>query len=169
MTRSSSENYYEVLGCEPTDSTDRIKKSYQSLILKYHPDKQNHENSDNDEKTDEATKIKRFHEIDFAWKILRDPDKRKQYDAEMQQQRFNGEPIVHERLHCTEFEFDPESKLCVYPCRCGGVFVLPEEFSPAAETTNESNPTNNSYDNEADDIYIECDECSFVLQLITRS
>lgn len=166
MIRTSSGNHYEVLGCQPTDSTASIKKSYQSLILKYHPDKQNHGDSGNDETATAATGIKRFQEIDFAWKILRDPEKRKQYDAEMQQQRFNGEPIVHERLHCNEFEFDSESKLYVYPCRCGGVFLLPEEFSPTADAENESNPKYNSNNNEEDDIYIECDECSFVLQLL---
>lgn len=166
MMRPSLGNYYTVLGCQPTDSIVSIKQSYQSLILKYHPDKQNNGNGGNDETTDKATRIKRFQEIDFAWKILRDPEKRKQYDAEMQQQRFNAEPIVHERLYCTEFEFDSGSQLYVYPCRCGGVFVLPEEFSPTAEVGNVSNPRTNSSNDEKDDIYIECDECSFVLQLL---
>lgn len=167
MTMPSSGNYYEVLGCQSTDSIASIKKSYQSLILKYHPDKQSQKDGDNDETTNEAIRMQRFQEIDFAWKILRDPEKRKQYDAEMQQQRFNGEPIVHERLHCTEFEFDTESQLYEYPCRCGGAFVLPEEFSPTNEASNESKPRNISNNDDEDHIYIECDECSFVLQLLS--
>lgn len=167
MTQLPLKNCYEILNCQPTDSIESIKKSYQTMILKYHPDKQN--DSRHSEDTSEAERIRRFQEIDTAWKMLRDPEKRKQYDAEMNQKRFNDEPIVHEKVKRNDFQFDNESLLYVYPCRCGGVFVLPEDFqsnSPNESRNNlESSDVHN--DEDDDDIYIECDECSFVVQLLS--
>jgi DnaJ like chaperone protein len=44
-TQNSNENKapvqreYEILGCKPSDNTDKIKRSYRELVSKYHPDK----------------------------------------------------------------------------------------------------------------------------------
>lgn len=156
MEKSEHMNYYEILNCQPTDSIDVIKKSYQALILKYHPDKQD-SNSQHDDN------IERFHEIDEAWKVLRDMEKRKQYDAETQQHRFNEVPIIHEKIYRNDFEFDSQTQIYSYPCRCGGLFVLPDEYQENALKSN-SDRENELSDNE--EIYIECDECSFVIQLL---
>lgn len=50
----------------------QIKKAYRKLSLKYHPDKQKHEN--------DAEKM--FHKIARAYEVLSDPDKRQIYDLE---------------------------------------------------------------------------------------
>jgi molecular chaperone DnaJ len=62
-------DYYEVLGVDRNASSDDIKKAYRKLALKYHPDK-NHDTK--------ATEI--FREINEAYSVLSDPDKRSQYD-----------------------------------------------------------------------------------------
>jgi DnaJ-class molecular chaperone len=62
-------NYYEILGVQPNASDVDIKKAYRTLSLKYHPDR----NSDPDASS-------KFQEINNAYEVLSDPDKRKQFD-----------------------------------------------------------------------------------------
>ncbi len=62
---------YKTLGVERKASDDEIKKAYRKLARQYHPDT-NH----GDEKSEE-----RFKEIQGAYAILSDPEKRKQYDS----------------------------------------------------------------------------------------
>ena len=67
MTRK---DYYEILGV-PRDATqEQIKKAYRELALKYHPDR-----NPGDKEAEE-----RFKEINEAYQVLSDPEKRAQYD-----------------------------------------------------------------------------------------
>lgn len=59
--------YYELLNVDINCTIDEIKKSYKSLALKYHPDK----NPDGGDK---------FKLITMAYETLKDPEKRKIYD-----------------------------------------------------------------------------------------
>lgn len=63
------EDYYKILGIQKNASQSDIKKAYQQLILKYHPDK----NSGKD-----AEEMSR--KVNQAYKILRDPEERRKYD-----------------------------------------------------------------------------------------
>lgn len=63
-------NYYEVLGLRPGASQDEIKKSFRSLALKYHPDKN---------KGSEESKQK-FMKIVEAYEVLSDEQSRRKYD-----------------------------------------------------------------------------------------
>jgi len=64
-------DYYKTLGVEKKASADDIKKAYRRLARKYHPD------VNPGDKAAEA----RFKEINEAYEVLSDPDKRKQYDT----------------------------------------------------------------------------------------
>ncbi len=63
-------DYYKVLGVKRDSSLEEIKKAYRKLALKYHPDRT---------KGDKAAEEK-FKEINEAYAVLSNPEKRKQYD-----------------------------------------------------------------------------------------
>ena len=63
-------NYYEVLGVSHEASDEDIKKAYRKLVFEHHPDRNPHK-KDADE---------RIREINVAYEIVGDPDKRKSYD-----------------------------------------------------------------------------------------
>jgi len=61
-----SKDYYQILGISRDASPDEIKKAYRKLAHKYHPDKGGDE--------------KKFKEINEAYQILSDKEKKSQYD-----------------------------------------------------------------------------------------
>jgi curved DNA-binding protein len=66
-----AKDYYKILGVPRNASDDQIKKAYRKLAMKYHPDK-------NPGKEQDASK--KFKEINEAYGVLGDKDKRRQYD-----------------------------------------------------------------------------------------
>src|SRR5689334_25016250 len=60
-------DYYEILGVDKKAPKEEIKKAFRNLAHKYHPDK----------KTGDDTKFK---EINEAYSVLSDDQKRAQYD-----------------------------------------------------------------------------------------
>src|SRR5579863_556778 len=62
--------FYEVLGVERTVNDDELKSAFRKLALKWHPDRNRGDSSS------EA----RFKEINEAYEILKDPEKRAAYD-----------------------------------------------------------------------------------------
>jgi curved DNA-binding protein len=82
-------DYYKVLGVSKSGSAGEIKKAFRKLALKYHPDQN---------KGDKAAEEK-FKDINEAYAVLSDPEKRKQYDmfgAEGFQRRFTQEDIFRD-------------------------------------------------------------------------
>ena len=66
----ASRDYYEVLGLQKGASDDEIKRAFRKLAIKYHPDK-------NQGDTEAEQKFK---EINEAYQVLSDPEKKAQYD-----------------------------------------------------------------------------------------
>ncbi|MEW5827979.1 MAG: DnaJ C-terminal domain-containing protein [Chloroflexota bacterium] len=63
-------DYYKSLGLERNASADEIKSAYRKLALKYHPDR-----NPGDKQAEE-----RFKEVNEAYQVLSDPQKRAHYD-----------------------------------------------------------------------------------------
>src|SRR4051794_41722510 len=61
---------YDTLGVSKDASPDEIKKAYRKLAREHHPDRN----------PDDASAEERFKEIQSAYDIVGDPDKRKEYD-----------------------------------------------------------------------------------------
>lgn len=66
----ASKDYYEVLGLQKGASEDEIKRAFRKLAIKYHPDK-------NQGNTEAEAKFK---EINEAYQVLSDPEKKARYD-----------------------------------------------------------------------------------------
>jgi len=64
-------DYYEILGVDKNVSDDDLKKAYRKLAKQYHPDA----NPDNKEEAE-----KKFKELNEAYEVLSDAQKRKMYD-----------------------------------------------------------------------------------------
>lgn len=69
----SYKDYYDILGVSKDASSDEIKKAFRNLARRYHPDKVQGDGK-------EAAEQK-FKEINEAYEVLKDPKKRKRYDA----------------------------------------------------------------------------------------
>ncbi len=63
-------DYYKILGVDRNASEKEIKRAYRKLAMKYHPDK-----NPGDKQAEE-----RFKEINEAYEVLSDPEKRAKYD-----------------------------------------------------------------------------------------
>lgn len=63
-------DYYNILCVSKNATQDDIKKAYRKLAVKYHPDKNSGSKAAED----------KFKDIGEAYEVLKDPEKRKQYD-----------------------------------------------------------------------------------------
>ena len=81
MSALGGRDFYKILGIKKSSNQNDIKKAYRKLSIKYHPDK----NSDPSAKD-------KYKEINEAYDVLSEPDKRRAYDR-------SGEEGVNQLLN----------------------------------------------------------------------
>src|SRR5438034_1698310 len=64
------QDYYDVLGVARTASQEEIQKAFRKLARKYHPDVNKEPGAE-----------EKFKQIGEAYEVLKEPEKRKKYDA----------------------------------------------------------------------------------------
>lgn len=83
---AESKDYYELLGVSKDATADDLKRAYRKLAKKYHPDAQQDENAKKEAEV-------KFKEVNEAYSVLSDDQKRAQYDrfgSNFEQAGFGG-------------------------------------------------------------------------------
>ena len=70
MSSHGKQNYYELLEVNRNASDAEIKKAYRKLAMKYHPDRN----------PDDTSAEEKFKEVQKAYEVLSDKQKRAAYD-----------------------------------------------------------------------------------------
>lgn len=81
-----------------------------------------------------------------AYKVLKDPASRKEYDSR-RFQASRSQMIIHDTVERSEFQLDDANDVRYHICKCGGWYILDEE-------------------SDEEDYIICCDECSLVIKVI---
>ncbi|EDV94827.1 DPH4 homolog [Drosophila grimshawi] len=175
----SNLNFYELLNANATATFEELKRNYKQLILQCHPDKLQQQavtvNFNESDPNRESHHDSNFNAINEAWNTLKDPIKRKHYDAELLQTKFQTE---HNNMYAS-ITFNDMQRMPVeileeeqgeekdgentnidkdwnfayaYNCRCGGQYLLDE--SQRREELEER---------AASEMIVECSECSLVI------
>lgn len=124
-------DYYEILQVSRTATDEEIKKAYQELARKHHPDK-----------SSEIGSNEEFKRIDKAYKVLRDNAARKVYDSELFH-KSKAHLIIHDTVSRNQFSYDEKEEIFYFECKCGSFYTLDDIDDSIKE-----------------DVIISCEECS---------
>lgn len=133
-------NYYELLEVSQTASPEVISKVYKLLAKKYHPDVQTglpyHEAEE------------KFKEISEAYEILSDTEKRKQYDAQLEQEKLQNYVPLSEYQELKNYCISLEDKIATIVQ--GANSNTNYSYDNANYNNYYTNSANNNYSNNFD-------------------
>jgi len=88
----STRNYYEVLGVSKDADADQVKQAFRAKARKLHPDV-----------SDDPDAGKKFSQLNEAYEVLSDPDKRARYDQLGHDRFVSGQPAGHASAQDVDF------------------------------------------------------------------
>ncbi|XP_032226264.2 DPH4 homolog [Nematostella vectensis] len=117
MNTESERNYYDVLGVDSSSSSEEIRKAYQRLALKFHPDKLDAA------QTEKSQAVKEFHAISEAWNVLSNSELKSKYDKGITEINLQQKWPVNGSVDLDDMEENDDGSYSS-PCRCGGEYVI---------------------------------------------
>uniref|UniRef100_A0A3P9ICS1 DnaJ (Hsp40) homolog, subfamily C, member 24 n=1 Tax=Oryzias latipes TaxID=8090 RepID=A0A3P9ICS1_ORYLA len=148
MCAAEQTDLYAVLGAHPSDSVQQLRRQYQQLALQFHPDRVGGQRSSTAESA-----LSRFLEVDAAWKILSDQKTRREYDSQRRAEALKQDWPVDSTVHLEDMSFDPDDRMFVCDCRCGGGFSISEQEVEETQQEDGNEGTCRS-------VLVCCDTCS---------
>ncbi|GAA5825642.1 hypothetical protein JCM5353_007517 [Sporobolomyces roseus] len=129
----ASLDLYSYLSLPSSSTQADLKTSYRSLLLRLHPDRQN-----TSEETVDGVGIR---EVNLAWSVLGDEERRKEYDrlrkAHLSATKQTSSAYAHSvSLDLFDLHTTPEGGIgyYTYPCRCSSRFkIMLEELEEGVE------------------------------------
>ncbi|KAE8296854.1 DnaJ-like protein subfamily C member 24 [Larimichthys crocea] len=152
MCDAAQKDLYAVLGASSADSAQQLRQRYQQLALQYHPDRLGGEAS-----SEVESAVKKFLEVDAAWRILSDQDTRRQYDLQRRAQELKQDWPVDCTVCLDDMTWDQDESVYTYSCRCGGGFIVSEEETQRRQQDDEQEGTE---EGEHRGVVVCCDTCS---------
>ncbi|EDW97757.1 DPH4 homolog [Drosophila yakuba] len=171
-------DFYELLNVSSTASFEEIKGSYKQLILQCHPDKLRQLDDPN---PGSELQNSDFNAINAAWNTLKDPIRRKYYDAELLQSKFRAHSniyatVVLDEMQRIQVEIEEDDEAPAPPSPP----PPPSRASDSEYDANKRPATMWSYaydcrcggqylfdgpadDDESPEVIVECNECSLVI------
>uniref|UniRef100_A0A3Q3XG78 J domain-containing protein n=1 Tax=Mola mola TaxID=94237 RepID=A0A3Q3XG78_MOLML len=116
MCEAEGKDLYAVLGASSSDSAQQLRHRYQQLVLQYHPDRVRGQGSS-------ESAVKKFLELDAAWRILRDESSRRQYDMQLRERQLKQDWPVDSTVCLEDMSWDEGENVFTFSCRCGGAFI----------------------------------------------
>ncbi|KAL6107403.1 dnajc24 [Pungitius sinensis] len=159
MCEAVEKDLYAVLGAGPSDSVQQLRYRYQQLALQYHPDR--HAGSSSSEA---ESGMKRFLEVDAAWRILSDQTSRRQYDLQRRAQELKQDWPVDSTVHLQDMIWEQNERVYTYSCRCGGGFhVSEEEVQEETHRRWQDDEEEETDEQEQGGVLVCCDTCSLTV------
>ncbi|XP_023141946.2 dnaJ homolog subfamily C member 24 [Amphiprion ocellaris] len=156
MCAASEKDLYAVLGASPCDTVQQLRHRYQLLALQYHPDRLGGQCS-----SEAESGVKKFLEVDAAWKILSDENTRRQYDLQKRAQELKQDGPVDSTVCLEDMTWNQDECIYTYYCRCGGGFsVTEEEVDKETQRALHNDEEEESEDGQNRGVVVGCDTCS---------
>ncbi|XP_029908568.1 dnaJ homolog subfamily C member 24 [Myripristis murdjan] len=155
MSQSAQKDLYAVLGASPSDSAQQLKHRYQQLVLQYHPDRLGGVCS-----SEAESGLRKFLEVDAAWKILKEHSSRKEYDLSRRAEELKQDWPVDSNVCLEDMSWDEDQSLYTHCCRCGGEFSITEEEVEEARQRTQQRDEEEEEDEEEHGVVVCCDTCS---------
>lgn len=152
-------SHYDVLGLEPGCSHLELKAAYRRLLVQTHPDKQCEPQQDGEPARHDTQN--RLSAIQDAYAVLRDAERRREYDRQLQAEAVQQQVHPWQRITPDDMDSHDVEDSRTYDCRCGEVFEAPMTELPTLAA--HEGATGGS---EA--LMLECRSCGNVLEIVAQ-